>query len=434
MRPQQQQQQHESVSDIVPGLSIENTACKDTREDFTKVEVYEDFAQCENLRQEWDELVRETGGEIFLTYDWCRIWWKYYGANRQAAIFVFRHNGKLVGLLPMFFEKIWLGPVYIRAGKIIATDFTISTIGLPIRKEFLPAVTGQFFRIIACDYPFDILHLGPIAGLYEDFDRLLELCRKHSPPDYRLISSSNNVQTYFMVADSWQQQMQQLSKKQRRITKQKYKALDEVIAKDTPVVCKLASDENADEVFGRFYELHQKHWEKLGRPGHFGDWPGSAQFHREMAHEQQKHNRLRLLEVTAGPYLLGHKYAYKFGKQYLEFLDSRSEDKKLARASVGRIVFCEQLKKALQENVKYIDSLRGRYEHKLRMGGNLLPINNIYLYSTKRWAKIRIRLFRKLAWLLNICYYKIWYIRIAPKLPLKRRPLWKSWIRSNVFA
>jgi CelD/BcsL family acetyltransferase involved in cellulose biosynthesis len=431
MRPQRQQ---ESVSNITTEALGQITNYRDTHKDSIKVQVYQDFAQLENLRSEWDEFLKEIEGEIFLTYDWCRIWWKYYRANRQLAIFVFRHNSKLVGLIPMFFEKICLGPINIGVGKLMSTDFTISTISLPISKESLPAVIKKFFRIIKTNYAFDILHLGPMAGLYQDFDRLLELCREYSPTDYRQISVNDNVQTYFMMADSWQHQMQQLSKKQRRITKQKDKALRKVVGKDTPIVCSFASDKNSSEIFNRFYELHQKRWEKIGKPGHFGDWPDSKQFHREMVQEQQKHDRLRLLEVTSGDYLLGHKYAYRFGNQYMEFLDSRTDNPKLARASVGRIIFCEQLKKALQENVKYIDSLRGRYEHKLRMGGELLPINNIYLYSIRKRAKVKIWLFRKLAQILNICYYKIWYMRVAPKLPLKRRPLWKIWIRTHMFA
>jgi hypothetical protein len=31
--------------------------------------------------------------------------------------------------------------------------------------------------------------------------------------------------------------------------------------------------------------------------------------------------------------------------------------------------------------------------------------------------------------LLNLAYYKVWFQRVAPRLPLKRGPLWRSWVR-----
>ena len=400
-----------------------------------EVRVYDGLDQLESIQQEWDKFVESVGCEIFLTYGWCRIWWKYYGAKRQPRVFIFRHEGTLVGIIPMFFEKIWLGPVYIRAGKIIGTDFTISTISLPIQKEFLQEVVQEFLETLVTDYTWDVLHIGPIAGIFHDFDKLLDLCRKHMGHGHQVKNENRSVQTYFMLAGSSEEQFAGLSKKQRRIIKQKYKALREAIGdENASITSQFASDQDAPQIFDRFVEMHQRHWQGLGRPGHFGDWPSSRQFHREVMQEQLKQNRLRLLEIKAGSYILGYKYAYKCGDSYLEFLDARLEEKKLARASLGRIIFCEQQEKAMQEGAKYIDSLRGKYEHKLRMGGRLFTINNIYIYSNQLHCRIRTRIFRILSWLLHICYYRIWFMRIATKLPLNRRPLWKIWIRSHMFA
>lgn len=398
------------------------------------VKVYDSFDQLESMQLEWDGFVESICCEIFLTYDWCRLWWKYYGAGRQLRLFVFRQGGTLIGIIPMFFEKIWLGPVFIRAGKVVGTDFALSTIIPPIRKEFLQEVIQTLICRLVADYRWDVLHIGPIAGIYRDFGRLLEIFQKCIGQGYQVRNGNNNVQTYFMLADSWEKQMTGFSNKKRRIINQKYRALREVVGEEnTPIVSRFASTQDVQQLFDGFYEMHQRHWQKLGKPGHFGDWPDSRQFHREVALEQLKHDRLRLLEVKAGTYILGYKYAYKFGDKYLELLDARSEVKELARASLGKIVFCEQLKKALQERVKHIDSMRCKYEHKMWMGGKLFLVNNIYIYSGKLWPSIRIRIFRSLSWLLHMCYYRIWVLKIAPKLPFKR-PLWRIWIRSNMFA
>jgi len=31
--------------------------------------------------------------------------------------------------------------------------------------------------------------------------------------------------------------------------------------------------------------------------------------------------------------------------------------------------------------------------------------------------------------LLHLAYYRVWYIRVAPRLRVLSRPLWRSWIR-----
>ncbi|GAH79109.1 unnamed protein product, partial [marine sediment metagenome] len=123
-------------------------------------------------------------------------------------------------------------------------------------------------------------------------------------------------------------------------SKQKYKTLFKAIGdENTRMIARFASENNALQIFDKFVEMHQKHWENLGKPGHFGSFPSSRQFHREVMQEQLKQNRLRLLEVKAGPYVLGYKYGYKFGDSYLEFLDARSEEEELVPASLGRIIF-----------------------------------------------------------------------------------------------
>jgi CelD/BcsL family acetyltransferase involved in cellulose biosynthesis len=84
-----------------------------------KVDVFDSFDELASMQQEWDNFVESVGSEIFLTFDWCRIWWKYYGKNRTLRVFVFRINNELLGIIPLFFEKIWLGLVPIRTVKIV---------------------------------------------------------------------------------------------------------------------------------------------------------------------------------------------------------------------------------------------------------------------------------------------------------------------------
>jgi hypothetical protein len=47
-------------------------------------------------------------------------------------------------------------------------------------------------------------------------------------------------------------------------------------------------------------------------------------------------------------------------------------------------------------------------------------------------ARAKTRLLNRWSDLLHLLYYRIWFSRIAPHLPLPRRPLWRIWMRSHL--
>jgi hypothetical protein len=102
--------------------------------------------------------------------------------------------------------------------------------------------------------------------------------------------------------------------------------------------------------------------------------------------------------------------------------------------AVGKVSFCEVVKKALAEGVNLINSMRGRYEYKMRMGGEIIPAYAVLIFGKGLFTRAKVLAFKCLCRLLHICYYKIWFSRIAPKLPLRRRSLWSIWIRTNIFS
>jgi len=410
-------------------------ARKDTGSDNSEkahieTKVFESFDELSPMQQEWDSFVESTGGEIFLTYDWCRIWWKYYECKRKLRVFTFRHKGTLVGIIPIFLEKIWLGPTFVRAIKIVGTDFTPIAVSLPIRDDFLYEVLQAFLGELVSLHHWDILCIGPLAGLSDKCEKIVSACRETLGDGYKIQEGKGGDQTYFKLAGSWEEQVSKLPKQERYLIRRSYKAIHSEAEKLTSI---FASRENFAELFDNFVQMHQTRWHKAGKGGHFQDWPNGYNFHHEVAAAQLRHNRLRLLEVKLGSTHVGYKYGYKFGDKYYSFLDARSVSQAIAHLDLGRILFGEQVKRALEENIKYIDSMRGKYEHKLHLGGELLPIHNIYIFRSKLSTIVRIHICRGLCWLFNVCYHKIWFRRIAPKLPFRRGPLWKMWIKSQIL-
>src|SRR5437879_5515859 len=77
---------------VSDGLTVELV---DTREKFA------------SLRREWDDLVSARTGDIFQSFDWMFLWWKYYGVHpdRRLHILVFRADSRPAGIAPLFLEQ-----------------------------------------------------------------------------------------------------------------------------------------------------------------------------------------------------------------------------------------------------------------------------------------------------------------------------------------
>ncbi len=399
-----------------------------------KVNLYDSFEELAGLQEQWDELAESVGSGIFLTYDWCRIWWKYYGSKRDLKVWAFRKGEQLVGIAPLFLENIRLGPLSIRAARIVGSDHTMAQFALPIVTEHMKDVIENLADSLLME-KWDVIHIGPIAGLCDHYDKLRESLSGAFSDACDISYSEDQVQTYFSVADTWDAQLAELSKNARRNIKRKCKALKKAL-KHRPgaLTSDFASVQNVEELFREFVDMHQKHWTKKGKLGHFGDWPDSFDFHKEMALAQIKHDRLRLMQIKWGQYNLAYEYAYKFGEKYFAFLNSRTDMKDVADAGVGTTMFAERIKKAISEDVKYVDAMRAKYDYKMRLGGKLFPMRDIYVKHKRVTSRVRVRIFRLFAKLLHLCYYKIWFTRIAPRLPFPRGPLWKIWIRSNALC
>lgn len=301
------------------------------------MEIFDEFETLSAIQPQWDDFIENVDGGIFLSYDWCRLWWKYYGQNRDLKIFLFWHQNELVGLIPLFFETVWLGPVHIRAAKIVGTDFTISQICFPVQSVFLQAVMEKFFNELCVNFKWDIICLGTLAGHYRELDTLTAICCRLMQPRWHVEKSESGVQTYFELADTWEEYLSELTNKQRDEFSRNYSLLLKSTGYTADqIVLRLAERRNIDEIFSNFVKMHQIQWKEIGKLGHFGDWPDSEKFHSEIAQAQLGHGRLRLMEISCENDCLGYEYSFKYSNKYFNFLGARHVSEQLSHIKFGK--------------------------------------------------------------------------------------------------
>jgi CelD/BcsL family acetyltransferase involved in cellulose biosynthesis len=409
----------------------ESAVFTESERDAITVQVFVSFADIAQMQQDWDSFMESVDAEIFLTFDWCRIWWKYYGKNRELALFVFKRGPDICAILPLFLEKIWLGPVAIRIVKLVGSDHMPVTMTVPIQRDCIRATVELLLNEMTGKWGWDLFCLGAICGRYSSTGELVNAFQTALGGSYHCEKKTKDVQTYFQVAGSWEQQVAGLGRKQRTNAKRTER---EISGKGISVHSVLASEESLQVMFDKFVRMHQAHWQGIGKPGHFAAWPASAEFHLEVAKVQFQRNRLRLLEINFDDQTVGYEYLYRFGSTYFWFLNARAEPKYSPRIDYKWVAFREKTENALRDGVGCIDGMRGKYEYKLLMGGSPLSINNVYVYSSRRSVMARVVSFRLLVALLDICYSKLWRSRIAPRLGIRPKAFWKKWIRVHSLS
>lgn len=408
-------------------IQIEQSTVKGSIES----EIYTSFDALPVMQPEWDNFIKAVGGEIFLTYDWCRTWWKYYGPKRELAIFIFRNSSKICGIVPLFREKIWIGPISIAVIKMVGSDFIPATFTIPIEQSCINQVVSLLIDEINARWQWHLLHLGTICGKYDSLGILANSFKSKLGHKYECEVKSSGVQTYFTVADNWEAQVASLASKQRTNVRRTFR---DISNKGIEITSHLASKDTLSRMFENFVQLHQKHWQGIGQAGHFEAWPFSKEFHGETAETQLKHNRLRLLEIKFNNMSAGYEYLYRFNNTYCWFLNARNDFEDYARIDHKWIAFRAKIEYALNDNVKVIDGMRGMYDYKLLMGGKVESINNLFIYPKRFPALQRVLAFRLLARGLNILYYKIWRARVAPRFRIKLKTFWEKWVRFHPLS
>ena len=141
--------------------------------------------------------------------------------------------------------------------------------------------------------------------------------------------------------------------------------------------------------------------------------------------------RVRLVRLWANDQVVSYQYCLTFGDRLYWRLPARLVGEQWDRFGMGRLGLVKMIEAAIGEGIHWIEGGPGHYDYKAQLGGQEVPLVSQVIVANSRKSRWRWKLFQKAARLLHLCYYRIWFGRIAPRLPLPRRRLWKIWIRSR---
>lgn len=397
--------------------------------------VYGSFDGCAGMAGAWDAFVEEAGGDIFSTFGWQSTWWKHYGAplGRSLEIHVITDGGRIIGIYPLFREKVRLGPLSVRAIKVVGCDHTLGTSNVVVA----PGREADCARaVIASLSPtgrpsWDILQIGPVAAFFDGVDSGARALSDAAGSFAETGVITVGPHMLFFLPDTPEKYLASLSTNQRRDLKQGGRRMAEafqvsVVMHERP--------EDVAGIFDKFVTQHQEQWRARGRQGHFGDWRGTKEFYAEAARGQAALGRSHVLELCAGDTAVAILFAFRFAGKAYWLLSSRILERKWDYYAPGKLAVWYGISESIRRGARLMDAMHGEYDYEKRMGATLGERRMINVVRRGLSTKWRLKVFSAIAYMLDYLYYRAWFKRVAPALKWRRGPLWECWIRSRSLS
>ena len=182
--------------------------------------------------------------------------------------------------------------------------------------------------------------------------------------------------------------------------------------------------------FPNFVTQHTQQWQNENKPGHFGAWPAALRFNEALVTTQCFNERVRLINIIADNQIIARQYTFAFGDTWFWELPSRMVGVKWEKFSLGPTGIVVMIDYAIKEGIRFLEGGIGRYDYKVRLGAKELNLWKYHFSKIARRTQARIHCLNCWKWMIGKGYHKLWYRRIAPRLPkLFWKPQWRSWCR-----
>ncbi|HLO18833.1 MAG TPA: GNAT family N-acetyltransferase [Anaerolineales bacterium] len=380
-----------------------------------QLQVVQDIQGFQSLQSEWDELVLETSGNMFLMHTWLSAWWKNYGDRCHLYTLVVRDGLEMIGALPLMFQR-GLGGVR-RLQFMGSGEVTPNHLGIVVR----PAKQAEVTQIIlehlsSMRLKWDVLELNKLLA-DGDLPKLLKSYFEmhHMVNDLTIYTRC----AYIDLPSTFEEYLKTRShNKRRNLHKSKKKLIN-----DYPST-KFAFVQTPDElskVLTRLIELHQIRWTAKGYPGAFAT-QRFRQFHYEVSLLFLKRGELRLSYLEVDSKIIAVCYCYKVKDVMQGYLPSF--DEQWANYSPGSVLKAYTIEQAIQQGAKEYDFLEGEESDK-------------YSWATNFRENLMLRVYAA-SWRGMLNHFNALVLDSIKELGIKyvpvkiRRPLWQFLLRLSV--
>lgn len=338
-------------------------------------EVHTDARAFTGLKGEWNNLLRKSGANtLFLTWEWQRTWWDWFGEESELCIVSVRDGGELVGLAPLFCPSVSENPRTLQiVGGIEVSDY-LDLLVVADHRE--PNVYGAIWQALMDDMPFSwhVLDLHNVPASSPTLQTLPAIAS--TAGEFQLTSEIEEICPVITLPSTWDQYLSLLSKKQRHEIRRKLRKA----SREAAVSWYYAEDpDSLDHEVDDFISLHRK--SGAHKKAFMGQ--GMQGFFHDVAHAAFDANWLRLAFLVVNDVKVASMFCFDFNDTYLVY-NSGYDPNLYSSLSTGIVLLAYCIRDAVDSGRRVFDFLRGEEEYKYRFGGVRTEIHNLRL--VRRWS------------------------------------------------
>ena len=392
-------------------------------------EIYTDFADQRLDPTAWDQAVAALDGPIYMTFDWLRTWWEFYGRGKKLRLFLFRNEHQIAALLPFYLEDFGVRPFRTRVARLVGANIPPKTFNPPVdpywSSKVFASVLNRLFRDECCD----LLSLGPVSERWTSASSFQAACANASELFSAADFQVRDVQTWFRLPATYEAYLENLSSSERKSRMKRLRHLEKNHQVSSDVISDLGK---AEEDFDGFARQHARQWQAVGKPGHFAAWPQGEAYNRALVKAQAQHGRVRFFRMLVDGQVVSNRYTFLLGNTLYSELPAREVGEPWDKLGIGGISLLKFNESAIQAGIASVDSGLGGYEHKLALGGDQIPVGTWRVFG-QGIRGVKARVFLMFAKAVIISCEKLWYRRVLPSIPRwKKRAQSLQWLRYDV--
>lgn len=331
---------------------------------------FDDFLSSQGI---WEAaLERSIDNNIFLTWEWLKIWWEHYGKKRKFSLVTVMEGQKLLAAAPMMFTNYRLLGVQIKRIECLTSPAADYHAFLLTAKD--PEFIKLILEHIKHTQEWDLIELSDVPQESET-GRILD----NLAADFKLKVRLQDPCPYASLPSNFNDYFQSLSPNLRRnLRKSENKAKKQ--HKLAFSVCHNVDD--AKESIKTFFDLHQKRWKLRSEAGAFAE-KEFADFHVDVSESFAKKGWLALsfLSFDDVPVSAGYGFVYR-GKlfSYLSGFDPSFSDFR-----VGNLRLMYLIRNCIDNGLSEYDFLRGAEPYK-EQWSNGVRTNVEYWIARKKFV------------------------------------------------
>ena len=343
-------------------------------------------AEWRQLESEWKTLFRESPAAAPpLLWEWQRQWWNVYGSEYAArgnglGILTARHDGRLVGVLPLYWHKSGgmmefgrrrVG--FISAGELEFEETCAEYLNLLALPDYeRECANGMMTHLVAgTESHWDELHLTNVPG----DSPLVVWANSATLQGVRVTVHDGPVCPIADLARGFETYLTTLSRRTRESTRRLLRR----VRRSNATLQIARTPLEAATYFEQLVALHQIRWRSDGRPGCFAA-DRFHRFHRALVGDLLPSGVAVLARLVLGDATLAVIYGFVIGQKF-DFYQSGVTIKKVeAINSPGVAAHLLLMQELERRNVISYDFLAGTSEYKRRLSSRTIRLATITMH------------------------------------------------------